>query len=224
MFCLLSHGGKWGKQFTAAPQTVFIRNLQATNVTAAHATQIVQLEDQEDGSSDHFNIMKKTLIFINALIVIMFSAGCMNVKYNFAYKYEDLRNDLVRAELIYIEKQLQVFSAHWPSNIEEFDHTLIGVFSEDDFDDLTKSIVDLPFRYEVWYFLASQQASYYIDGYAIALYYANDSRILIGKTAEHRKNTTRWLAQDQVGRYVKDDIWNDFIDSVSTYNFAPDYP
>jgi len=163
--------------------------------------------------------MKKILIIISFFAVMIFSIGCMNVRYNFAYEYDDLRKNLTRAELIYIDDELYVFSGHWPTNIDGFDHTLIGVFSEDDFDDLIKSIVNLPFRYNVWYFFASQQALYSIDGYVIALYYENNSRILIGKTAEHRKNTDFWLGQNLVGRFVKDDIWNRFIDYYLINNF-----
>jgi len=166
--------------------------------------------------------MKKLFVTVFALIILIVSTGCMNVKYNFAYDYRDLRGDLVRAELIYLNEELNVFFIHSPSYIEDFDHKLVGVFSEEDFDDLIKSIVNLPFRYENWYILASVSTSYSIDGYVIALYYKNDSRILIGKTAEHRTGTTRWLGQNQTGRYVKDNVWSDFINSALPDNFDPD--
>jgi len=165
--------------------------------------------------------MKKIFILIIALSIIVCSTGCMTVRYNFAYEYEDLRDNLVRAELIYIDGRLTVFVGHGPERIEEFDHIVVGVFSEDDFDDLIESIVDLPFRYTFWYFIASQQAIYHIDGYAIALYYENDARILIGETAEHRKNTTRWLSQVQTGRYLRDGVWNGYINNVLSSYFDP---
>jgi len=64
---------------------------------------------------------------------------------------------------------------------------------------------------------------YSIDGYVIALYYEDDARILIGKTAEHRKDTTRWLGQNQTGRYVKDNVWDSFIDNALSYDLDPSY-
>ena len=167
--------------------------------------------------------MKRIFTIAIAFTIFIVSTGCMNVKYNFAYEYEDLRDNLKRAELIYLDNELYVFEIHWPSNIENFDHTVVGVFAEEDFDDLIKSIVDLPFRYEFLYIIASVSAIYSIDEYVIALYYEDDSRILIGKTAEHRKDTARWLGQNQTGRYVKDKVWSDFIDYTLAYNFDPTY-
>jgi len=166
--------------------------------------------------------MKKTFIVIITLIAMLFSTGCMTVKYNFSYEYEDLRNNLVRAELIHLNEELYVWVVHSPERIEDFDYTLVGSFSENDFNDLVNSIVDLPFRYDVWYFIGSVSAIYSIDGYVIALYYENDSRILIGKTAEHRKSTTFWLGQNQTGRYVKDNVWNDFIAGILSDYFDYD--
>jgi hypothetical protein len=158
--------------------------------------------------------MKNIFIIVVALIIMVFSTGCMTVKYNFAYEYEDLRNGLVRAELIHLNESLVVWVIHDPERIDDFEYTMVGSFSENDFDDLIQSIVDLPFRYRFVYIIASLSAIYSIDGYVIALYYENDARILIGKTAEHRQNTTSWLGQVQTGRYVKDGVWNDFINNL----------
>lgn len=165
--------------------------------------------------------MKRIFLIIISFIIAISSISCMFVKYNFTYEYEDLRNNLVRAELIYLDEELDVFILHSPASINEFDHTVIRAFSEDEFDDLIKSIVDLPFRYAHLYIITGGSVVYSIDGYVIALYYGRDTRILIGRNAEHRQNTTHRLNQVQTGRYVNDNIWNNFIDNVLAYNSDP---
>ena len=150
----------------------------------------------------------KTYFFL-ILVILVFTSGCGSRR--FAYEYEDLRNNLIAAELIYLHDELCVFLIHWPEKIEEFEYTLVRTFSEDEFSDLIRSISRLSFSYTVYYLPISISAIYHIEGYVIALYYADDSRILIGQNAEHRHNTEYWIGQNQTGRYNHDRVWNNFI-------------
>jgi len=142
-------------------------------------------------------------------IILIIVSGCRSRR--FAYEYEDLRNNLISAELIYLHEELCVFLIHWPERVEEFEYTLVRTFSEDEISDLIKSISRLSFSYTVYYIPVSISAIYYIEGYVIALYYADDSRILIGQDAEHRHNTEYWIGQARTGRYIHDRVWNNFI-------------
>lgn len=167
-------------------------------------------------------IMKKILIIVFAILLLLFSTGCMNVKYNFSYDYDSLRNNLVRAELIYFDEETTVFLIHGFEYVSESAYRVIEVFSEEDFDKLVDLIADIPFRYSVLYVVASVSAVYTIDGYAIALHYENNSRIIIGRTAEHRTRNMRSYGQAISGRYAVDRVWNGFINNVLLFDFASD--
>ncbi|MDR2598894.1 MAG: hypothetical protein LBC73_01295 [Oscillospiraceae bacterium] len=156
--------------------------------------------------------MKILKIFILLIFIIILTTGC--VSHKFAYEYDDLRHNLVAAELVYLENELTVFHTHWMEDIDEFEHTLIGTFAEEDFSRLIKSITKLPFRYLGIYLPVSVSQIMRIEGYVIVLYYADGSRILIAQNAEHRQNTEYYLGQSQTARKVTDEVWNDYINQM----------
>ncbi|MDR2589614.1 MAG: hypothetical protein LBC71_01305 [Oscillospiraceae bacterium] len=156
--------------------------------------------------------MKILKIFILLLLIIILTTGC--VSHKFAYEYDDLRHNLIAAELVYLENELMVFHIHWIVDIEDFEHTLIGTFAEEDFSRLIRSITKLPFRYLGIYLPVSVSQIMEIEGYVIALYYADGSRILIAQNAEHRQNTQYVYGQFRTARKVSDEVWNDYINQM----------
>jgi len=158
--------------------------------------------------------MKKKLPLILFILVIPFVLTSCVIARNFSYNYNDLSNDLVGAELIYIEETVIVFEIHWPVSIEGFEHNLIKTFSADELSGLIEAITDLRFGYEILIVPASVSTVIGMQGYCIALHYADGSYILIGQHADHRENRIG-LSQNRTGRSISDELWEDFISRLS---------
>ena len=145
-----------------------------------------------------------TVVIITILFLIL--SSCLATR-NFSYMFDDLSNDLVGAEIIFIEEAVTVFHIHSPVQIENFEYVLIKIFSEDDLSDLILSITELNFSYSVLIFPpTAPSVELSIQGYCILLRYTDGSYTVIGQRSDYRYNR-KSLYQNMTGRYVSDEVW-----------------
>jgi len=155
--------------------------------------------------------MKRVSIFI---IVLLLSAstlsGCLR-SYSFFYDYDELMQNLVRAEIIYMEEKVYFFERHWYVDIEDTHYEIRKELTYDEIDRLIRALSNVRFRYTILWVPASVSNSFYMQGYGIKLYYeSNDyaSRpfIILGQTGDYRYGLWR-LAQVRAGRRVTEEDW-----------------
>jgi len=152
--------------------------------------------------------MKRMLIIITVLLGAFVLSGCSS--HSFFYDYDELMQELVRAEIIYMEDEVYFFEVHWYVDIESTDYEVKKELTSDEASELIRALSDVRFTYSRIWLPVSVSSEFSMQGYGVRLYYGNNQFIILAQTGDYRYGLPRF-AQARAGRRATDRDWNDFI-------------
>jgi len=152
--------------------------------------------------------MKKSIIFMMIALGTFVFSGCST--HTFSYDYDELMQNLTRAEVIYIEEKVDFFEVHWYVGFEKNDYEVVAELNLDDVHNLLTALVDVRFSYSRIWLPVSVSRIYSMQGYAIKLHYEDDQFIIVGQTGDYRQGLPRF-AQILAGRRAADEDWNNLF-------------
>jgi len=162
--------------------------------------------------------MRRVLIFITILFLCAFViSGCIT-SHSFFYDYDELTKNLIKAEIIYMESEVNFFKIHWYADVEEIDYEYKKELTYDETRELIKALSNIEFKYKILWIPASVSNSFFMQGYGIKLYYepdleinyGSDRFIILAQTGDYGYGMRR-LAQVRAGRKSNDENWNALI-------------
>ena len=153
-------------------------------------------------------VMKKivSLIIISLLGVLILS-GCIITSHSFYYEYDELRRNLKKAEIIYMEDTVVFFEVHWYTDIDDEDYEIRKELNYEETNKLIKELSNIRFKYTRWWVLASVSNIHSMQGYGIKLSYENDAFMILAQTGDYRYRMPRFR-QARAGRVASDEDWN----------------
>jgi len=152
-----------------------------------------------------------TISIVAMMMASFFLVGCVR-NFSFSYSYDDLRQNLIEVQIIYIEERAEVFAIHSHLDLTEecFDYELRRSFAGDEMSAIIKVLAGIEFTYSQLIVPMSVSSIFHIQGYVLKLRYADDSFIMVAQQADYRYGKSRF-SQIRTGRRVSDEIWLDFI-------------
>ena len=154
--------------------------------------------------------MKRLFLFIIALFINVFIfSGCITT-HSLFYDYDVLRQDIVKAEIIYMETEIIFFRIHWYVDVDDIEYEVKKVLSSEEIERLIKSLSEMEFKYRILWIPASVSNIFTMQGYGIKLHYGDNQFMIIAKTGDFRYGMPR-LPQVRAGRRASDEDWNAFI-------------
>ena len=156
---------------------------------------------------------RKTILIFCIIIIslIALSLSCGLRHYSFFYDFDELMQNLTKAEIIYMENEVDFFIIHDYVDIEDTDYEIIKELTPDETERLLKALSDLEFTYSVLIIPASVSVSYSMQGYGIMLTYeqSDGSRpfIIIAQSGDYRYGMPRF-GQTLAGRYATNEVWD----------------
>jgi len=152
--------------------------------------------------------MKKIMIVITILLGVVTFSGCTT--HTFRYDYDELMEDLTRAEIIYMAEEVFFFEIHWYVGIDDSEYEVVRELTVDETHDLIRALSSVRFSYNQIWLPASISSIYSMQGYGIKLYYGENQFIIIAQTGDYGHGM-RKLAQVRAGRTVTDRDWDNLF-------------
>ena len=159
--------------------------------------------------------MKKSFKLITVfLLCTFFLTGCLR-SYSLFYDSDELKQNLVRAEIIYMERSVDFFVIHWYVDVEEIEYEVVRELTSCEADRLLRGLSNIEFTFTVLWVPASVSNIFSMRGYAIKLTYEPSQRlssgrepfIIVAQTGDYRYGM-RGFPQARIGRTASDEDWN----------------
>ena len=166
--------------------------------------------------------MKRALILITVLLFVVFTfSGCLR-SYSLFYDYDELMQDLARAEIIYMESRVTFFAIHSYVDVEELEYEFRRELTCEETDRLIRALSTVEFTFSIFWAPVSVSNIWTMQGYAIKLYYESglglsDGRepfIILAQTGDYRYGMSRFN-QARAGRVASDEDWNALMSEFS---------
>lgn len=162
--------------------------------------------------------MKKVSVLIIIILLISVAlSGCLR-SYSFFYDYDELRQNLLKAEIIYMEEDVFFFEIHWYVDIRDTDYEIRRELTDDETDRLIRALANMEFEFTILWVPASVSQIFSMQGYGIKLHYepcselsyGHNAFMIIAQTGDYRYAMPR-LGQARAGREATDEDWNALI-------------
>ncbi|MCL2663364.1 MAG: hypothetical protein FWE83_08590 [Oscillospiraceae bacterium] len=154
------------------------------------------------------------LVGIPLIVIALAISGCLSRQYTFFYDYDELMQGLIKAEIIYMENEVDFFIIHDYIDIEDTDYEIIKELTPDETERLLRALSNLEFTYTILFVPASVSAQYSMQGHGIMLTYeqsdGSNPFIIIAQSGDYRYGMPR-LGQTFAGRYATNEDWNALI-------------
>ena len=165
--------------------------------------------------------MKKLFVLIVLLIFsIFFLSGCIR-RYSHFYDYDELMQNLVRAEIVYFENATTFFVVHGQIDIEDSSYEIVRELTHDEAGRLIRGLSNVEFTYYMLWAPVVPSALFYMRGYAIKLSYEpnyelsymREPFIIVAQTGDYSYGMRRFW-QPRAGRRATDEDWNALMSGV----------
>ena len=159
--------------------------------------------------------MKRVIILISVLLLVTFTfSGCLR-SYSLFYDYDELMQDLIRAEIIYMEDAVDFFAIHSYVDVEELEYEFKRELTYEETDRLIRALTTVEFTYSIFWAPVPVSNIWMMQGYAIKLYYESDPGlsdgynpfIILAQTGDYRYGMSRF-SQARAGRVATDEGWD----------------
>ena len=162
--------------------------------------------------------MKRVRIPIAVLLLGTFIlSGCVR-SYSLFYDYDELIQNLTKAEIINMENEEVFFRVHSYVDVEDIDYEVIKELTYDDTDRLIRALSNIEFTYTILWIPLSVSQMFSMQGYGIKLSYessneisnAREPFIILAQTGDYRYGMLG-SGQARAGRSAADEDWNALI-------------
>jgi len=162
--------------------------------------------------------LKKILTLMAILLLGTFAlSGCVR-SHSFFYDYDELTQNLIRAEIVYMESDVIFFDTHWYVDVVSTDYEIIKELTDEETAKLIYALSNMRFTYRTFLVPVSVSNVFRMQGYVIKLYYepnlelpyGGNPFILLAQTGDYRYGLSRF-GQARAGRVATNEDWNALI-------------
>lgn len=160
--------------------------------------------------------MKIPLMLAIALLGAFSLSGCTTL-HSFYYDYDELNENLVKVEIVYMEESVDIFSIHSYLDIKDTDYKVIRELTYNETAALVQALTNIAFAYSRLRFPPVAPSSIaFIQGYAFKLHYetgiSDESNpfIIVARTGDYRYGLLRFHPV-RIGRTATYEDWNALV-------------